>query len=787
MRRLLWGVAGVIAALFVGLGAVRLWFAWSVPPAGGREPVAGLADSVVVLWDSLAVPHVVAGSEEDLFTAIGYLHARDRLWEMDLLRHAAEGRLSELFGSRTVATDRSLRVLELRRLAGVGLKGVAPDTRRILEAYARGVNAWIARGRRAVEFRLLKHQPEMWSPVHSLEIGRLEAWDLRTTGAELELWSAAARHGPDTAVELAPSYPDTAPTIVPRGQWQGGGRSLRSSQARAWARRGIVLKDSDGRAHASAWEIGAAALEHRAPASNSWVLAPSRTASGKPILANDPHLTLRAPSIWYLVAAHAPGYDVVGTTIPGIPVVVLGHTARLGWGFTNAMVDDVDYFVEELSPDSTRYRTAGGWAPLEVVAETIMVRGGAAVVYRRMRTGNGPLVEGAGGPGGPSLAMRWVAQDPTDEISALRAMARAGDLAEFTAAVQGFRSPEQNVVYADAAGNIAYFLAGHVPVRRGGPAAGPQPGWTGAGRWLRYLTTPELPSRINPPEGFIVTANNRVIGDEYPFYISREWELPYRAQRILELVGRDSGGAGGATAGSVARAQSDVVDVLCRAVAPIAARAALAAGRADVAARLGAWDGSMAADRTEPTLVWSWYRELQRLAYDGVSPEYRPAGPLHRWIAARRSPWKDLPALERRAMERVLPQAEAVSWGDVHRTIEVHPLGSVPLLQRLAGFTIGPFATGGGNFTVNVASSDESAAPFESSWGPSMRHVVDFGNVDGVGGFILPAGQSGHPASPHYRDQTARWLAGELWTVPLDLRKVGVVNRLVLEPGRAAR
>ncbi len=781
MRRLLWGVAGVIAALFVGLGAVRLWLAWSVPPVEGREAVAGLTDSVVVLWDSLAVPHVAAGSEEDLFTAIGYLHARDRLWEMDLLRHAAEGRVSELFGSRTLPTDRSLRVLELRRLGRAGLGAVAPATRRALDAYARGVNAWIARGRRAVEFRLLKHRPEPWSAEHSLEIGRLEAWDLRTTGKELELWTVAARLGPDTAAELAPSYPDSAPTIVPRGEWKRGAWAVgpRRSHAKAWARPSVCLSTVPCRARASAWEPGQRDLEHYAPASNSWVLGPSRTASGKPILANDPHLTLRAPSIWYLVGAHAPGYEVVGATIPGIPVVVLGHTTRVGWGFTNAMVDDVDYFVEELSRDSTRYRTAGGWAPVEAVAETIVVRGGAPVIYRRLRTANGPLIERTSGP---PLAMRWVAQDPTDEISALRAMGRARDLAEFSAAVQGFRSPEQNVVYADAAGNIAYFLAGHVPVRRGGAAHGPEPGWTGAGGWLRYLTTPELPTRINPPEGFIVTANNRVIGDEYPFYISREWELPYRAQRILELVGRDSA----ATAGSAARTQADVVDALCRAVAPIAARAALAAGRADVAARLRAWDGSMKADRTEPTLVWSWYRELQRLAYDGVSPEYRPAEPLHRWIAAGRSPWKDLPALERRAMERVLPEAERVPWGDVHRTIEEHPLGSVPLLQRLAGFTIGPFATGGGNFTVNVASTDESAPPFESTWGPSMRHVVDFGNVDGAGGFILPAGQSGHPASPHYRDQTARWLAGQLWTVPLDLRRVRVVSRLVLEPERGA-
>ncbi|HEU5262389.1 MAG TPA: penicillin acylase family protein [Gemmatimonadales bacterium] len=765
MKRLLWGVVGLIVLLLVGLGALRLWLALSVPPLGGREHVGGLADSVLVLWDSLAVPHLSAGSEADLFTAVGYVHARDRIWQMDLSRHAAEGRLSELFGDRAVRSDRRLRALELRRIARAHLAAASPETRHALEAYARGVNAWIARGRyRAVEFRILGHHPEPWRAEHSVEIGRLQSWDLRTTGADLALRSAAARPGPYRAALLAPTYPDTAPTIIPRGAWRPTKSVVRRPSSvldvpTPDARDGQLTTD-DGR---------------RAAASNSWVLGPGRTASRRPILANDPHLTLRAPSVWYLIGAHAPGYEVVGATIPGAPVVILGHTARLGWGFTNAMVDDVDYFVEELSPDSMRYRDARGWADVEAVAETILVRGGTPLIYRRLRTANGPLIERESG--GPPLAMRWVAQDASDEISALRGMGRATNWNSFAAAVERFRSPEQNVVYADADGNIAYMLAGHVPVRRGA-ARDPQPGSTGAGQWQRYLTPAELPRHLNPPEGFIVTANNRIIGDEYPFYISGSWEQPYRAQRIIELVRQNSA----ATAQSVGRAQLDAVDVFCRAIAPLAARAALAAGRAEVADRLRAWDGSMAPDRTEPTLVWSWYRELERLVYDSASPGYRPLEPLDRWIAEGRSAWSNLPALERRAMERVLPQATNVPWGSVHRTVQEHPLGAVPLLGRLLGFTLGPFPNGGGNYTVNVASTDEDVAPFESSWGPSLRHVVDFGHVDDAGGLILPTGQSGHPLSRHYRDQTERWLRGELWTVPLDLGRVRVVSRLILVP-----
>jgi penicillin amidase len=391
--------------------------------------------------------------------------------------------------------------------------------------------------------------------------------------------------------------------------------------------------------------------------------------------------------------------------------------------------------------------------------------------------------------------MRWVAQDVSDEFGALLGMARASDLAGFTAAVAGFRSPEQSVVYADTAGNIAYFLAGHVPLRRGlhraagrGPGRGgearagdePQVGWTAAGKWQRYLTAAELPHFANPPDHFIATANNRVIGGEYPFFLSRDWEPPYRAQRIRDMLWRDTA----ATVRAVARQQLDVVDLFCRSIAPRAAQAARSAGRGDLADRLAAWDGTMAADRTEPTLVWSWYRAFERRTYAAVSPEYRPAAPLHRWLAQGRSPWGDLSGIERAALEQVLPGAAATPWGRAHYTIQRHPLGAVPVLRLLVGFDIGPEPSAGGNYTVNAATSDDSVAPFESTWGPSLRHVVDLGGVDGGGGFILPTGQSGHPFSPHYRDQTERWRRGELWLLPLDLKRIGVAARLVLVPDR---
>ena len=748
------GIIGVLALTAFGLG--RLWLLSSLPPAGGRERVAGLGDSVTVLLDSLAVPHVLAASDADAYAALGYLHARDRLFQMELLRHAALGRLSELFGARTVAADRDLRDLEMGPIARSRATGMSAASRAAAEAYARGVNAWIVSGSRALELRILGHAPEPWTPEHSLAIGVLQAWDLHFGGDELDLAALAARLGEEKARELVPTFSDTMPVIVTWGRGKGEG----------------------GRARDEAL---------RPAASNSWVIAGSRTASGKPILANDPHLVLRAPSLWYLAGLHAPGLDVVGVSIPGVPAIVLGHTARVAWGFTNAMVDDADYVLEELSPDSSRYRTADGWASVTAIAETIQVRGAAPVVYARRRTANGPLVASDPRPDSVhAVVLRWVAQDGgADELAALHGWARAADAREFVRAAATFRSPEQNVVYADAEGHIGYLLVGAVPVRRAGEGVFPVAGVDGP-VWTRYLTAEELPTVIDPPEGRIATANNRIVGDGFPFHISHHYDHAYRAKRILELV--DAGSA--LTAADVARQQTDQLDLFARGAKGIAARAALDAGRADLADRLRSWDGTMAVDRVEPALFWAWYRQLQRLTYDDESPDYRPAAPLHRWLAAGGSSWFDdartpevetLRTLARQAMDSVVAERLGV-WGEAHRTVMAHPLGEVPVLGRLIGFTIGPFPNGGSNHTVNVALTTRMRPPFTSGYGPSMRHVVDLAAPDDAGGFIIPTGQSGHALSRHYRDQLDWWRQGKLWIVPVDPARVRAVDTLMLVP-----
>lgn len=779
MKRVVgWVLMGLVVLAVAAVIGFKLWLRSTVPPLAGRERVAGLAAPVKVLWDSLAVPHIVAQSDSDLFETLGYLHARDRMFQMDLMRHAAEGRLSELFGKATVGADRDLRGLEIARISRRKIAAVGPVARAAAEAYARGVNQWIAHGKAAPEFTLLGHHPEAWTPQQSIEIGILESWDLKTDGGEITRERAISGLGAEVAKLLDPGYPQWGPVIVPAEEWRKASRSSpRPTGHRQAGRNGIA--DETAPAASNAWAIGA---EH--------------TKSHKPILANDPHLILRAPSVWYLVAAHAPGYDIVGVTIPGIPVVILGHNARLGWGFTNGMIDDVDYVIEQLSSDSSRYLTPTGWTAVESVPETIQVKGGGPILYTRRRTADGPLVATKWTPPPDStgipraLALRWVAQDVSDdELTALIGMSRAQDRASFARALETFRSPEQNVVYADADGHIAYDLAGHVPVRAQGNGSLSLPGWTGAGGWRtdQYLPTAALPHSLDPQSGFIVTTNNKIVDDSYPVAIPALPEPPWRAMRIWERSRSDHA----ITTTGVAALQSDEVDVFLRSMADkYVAPAARALHHDDLATDLRAWDGAMSPDRTEPTLMWSWYEEMHRLVYQGRSPDIQPTAPLQQWLMAGDGPWFDDPktpqretidTLAERALVTVLARGRLRKWGEITSNTMDHPLGGVWWLNAVAGFRIGPLSRGGDSYTVNVCMIEEGHAPHHCTWAPSMRHVVDFGDVDGSGGFILPTGQSGNPASPHYRDQTARWLKGELWRIPVDVRKVVAVDTLVLE------
>jgi penicillin amidase len=796
---------GLVAVLLV-MAAIVVFTLWrSEPPRGGKEPVPGLSDTVTVTFDGLAVPHVTAAADLDAFAALGYLHARERLWQMELFRRTAEGRLAEILGPAAVASDRFLRRLDIPLQAEASLAILAPEAEAVLDAYVRGVNRWIEGRPRPlpVEFQILRVTPEPWTKRQSLEIARLVAWDLVNADFELELAREAAKVGPERVKDLVPDYPADGPLILPGrvARWdtlagERPGRRARTApaggtvSARGAGRGGptaLLAAPDVPRVPALAAELLDAAAMTRA--SNSWVLGPSHTRSGKPILANDPHLAMRAPSLWYLAAISSPGYHVVGATVPGLPAVVLGHNARIAWGLTNVGVDDIDFVVERISDDSSAVETPAGWVPLDVVRDSIRVRGAPPVPITLVRGPHGPFVERdvAGRDPHTAVAMRWTAQEASDELTAILGVDRARDWAGFSAAVARFKVPQQNWIYADVDGNIGYRMGGRVPVRRSGDGDFPTRGWTDEGRWERYLEPGELPWALNPPEGFVVTANNRVVGDAYPHHITSNWELPWRAARIRELVA-----AGGPfTVEDVRRMQLDTVDLFARSQREAAARAAEACGRPDVARMLRAWDGTAGADRVEPSVFYVWYRALQRLALEDETGGVAVGAVIQRWMREGGSPWfddvrtpqrEDYDVIAARAMREALGSADGVPWGRIHRTVFAHPLGRVGILDRLLGLNVGPAARAGSLFTVDVASF-ASRPPFTNTHGPSFRQVVDLADPDGAG-MILTTGESANPVSRHYRDQVSWWWNGRLAPVPVALDEAAGASTLRLTPAR---
>ena len=764
----------VLAAVLLLVLAAFLFSLWrSVPPLSGTEHVPGLTGEVTVTFDSLAIPRIQAASDEDAFTALGWLHARERLFAMEMMRRAAEGRLSEILGASTVETDKYLRSLDIRRGAERALASMPPRTRAILDAYVRGVNAWIAGHARPLppEFRVLRITPEPYTAVQCFELAGLMAWDLQSGNVELRFARAAAKVGPERVRELFQPE-DTSAVIVAR--WPTG-PVARLSEAEIPRVPELAEQILD-------WAS-------MARASNSWVIAGSRTASGKPIVANDPHLELRAPSLWYLATIASPGFNASGATLPGVPGVILGHNSRIAWGWTNGTIDDVDYVIERFSADTSRVLTTNGWQPVDVVRDSIRVHGGVAVPFVLRRTAHGPIVAASPDGGAPVngeirlLALRWNFHDAGESLTSILALDQAASWTDFLAAARGLKSPEQNWIYGDVDGNIGYTLTGAIPVRRSGNGLLPTPGWTDEGHWDRYLDFDELPRIYNPVDGYIVTANNRIAGVSYPKFLSADWELPYRAQRIREMITTHNAPL---TTHDVQSMQMDTLDVFARWAKDLAARAAEAAGHAGLADTLRRWDGTMGADRLEPTIFWLWYRRLQFLTFDDeLGGTVAPSGALQAWMRAGASPWfddvrtpqvEDLGTLSLAAMRFAIAEARGRAWGDVHRTIARHPLGTVAPLDVLLRLNQGPTPKGGSLYTVNVGDFGAWTPPFTNTHGPSFRQVVNLATPEEAW-TIISSGQSGNPLSRHYRDQRGAWLSGRFALVSL-MHSEGTVLKL---------
>ena len=761
-------VAIVVAALLAGgfLGARWLLFRRALPRQKGRVRVSGLEASARVRRDRHGIPHVEATSVRDAAFCMGYVHAQDRLWQMEFLRRVAAGRVSEFAGADGVPVDRFIRRLGLARIAALEARQMSGDVKAMLEGYTDGVNAVVnSQSVRPLEFRLLKLTPEPWEPVHSILCAKLLALGLSMNwDSELQRFELLRRLGPEKAAKLDITYPDENPTILTH---------LGAMQAKPQSELLALYRQA------------AAYLPNLSGGSNSWVVDGSMTATGKPLLCNDPHLPPSLPSIWY--AAHvkvANDFETTGVTSPGMPFPVIGHNQNVAWGFTNSFADCQDLVIEEFTDSSmTAYRTEKGPAPSTIVREVIRVKDASDVVEEVVVTRHGPVVERLDPPErGPvrGLALQWTALSPGNTVGALLGLQRAADWSGFKRAFAGFDSPAQNVVYADKGGHIGYFLCGRIPVRRRAPSGLPVPGWDGDALWERVLTIDEVPQVLDPPEHFIVTANNRVTKPGQGPYIANDYMAGYRARRISDLLeGRtDLDGA------AMRAIQMDSVAIPARQVAGLLGAMTCTEPKAEaLRAQLAAFDGDMRADRREPVLYEEFMFALAESALRplcgddwGIAAGYALEHPvfgypgnltgritsfvLERWQKDDTSLFDDGDTWAA-VVERALTAAAATAskrrgrWGRLHRLPLVHqPLGTVKLVGRL--FNAGSIRVAGSTDTVLATSAHPGHPHRTELFAPSWRQVMDLADWERSTGVHYP-GQSGQPGSRNYDDLRKRW------------------------------
>ncbi|HEX6739797.1 MAG TPA: penicillin acylase family protein, partial [Vicinamibacteria bacterium] len=585
-RRRLLRLAVVLLALplIAGAAGAGLYWRWSraaLPAVDGERRVAGLGAPAMVRRDAQGVPHVEAASAADAFRIQGYVLAQDRLWQMDLLRRRARGELAEAFGEVALRIDREARTLGLGRVAEASVETLPAETRAFVEAYTDGVNAFIAEGSRPLEFRLLNYAPRPWRPADSLAVGKLLAYDL-ANGWDSEAEQALYDGLPGELKAVL--FPDTFPDDH-------------------------VIFGADAPAAAAARATG----EETARGSNNWVVAGSRTATGLPLVANDPHLQLGVPSIWAAVHLRAPGLDVAGVALPGVPGVLIGRTARVAWGCTNVHDDSADLYV--VTPDPARpdhYQGPQGPEPFRVIEERIRVRDGTfstsshEVVHPVRFTRQGPIIQIDKRP----YALRWTALEPRDEASAFLRLNRAQRLEDLHQALALFPGPSQNFVYGDADGHVAWVSAGLLPIRRAGDGSRPYPASSPDGDWLGYVPYAELPAVVDPPEGVIVTANNRLVGSSYRYRVGRGGIGPWRAAALREaLLARQ-----GWTADEMSRVQAERLSIphrdLARALLEAAARHPGDADWEDAVRELRGWDGRLEPESRAAALVATTFRQI---------------------------------------------------------------------------------------------------------------------------------------------------------------------------------
>ncbi|MEZ5762200.1 MAG: penicillin acylase family protein [Paracoccaceae bacterium] len=796
-----WLLRLVVVTVLLAVAGISLAYYFasrSLPDYNADYALAGLDGGVEIVRDTADVPHIFAGSDRDVFFALGFAHAQDRLWQMTLMRRTVQGRLSELFGERTLAVDEMMRRLDLYSIATRSVAAQDAQTLDALRAYADGVNAWIgvvnsqAKGRGAPEFFLFSNEIAYWQPADSIALLKLMA--LQVSGhLEREVLTARlSLLSEDWVRDLMPVVPGEGIAALPPFA------SLFPTVPRSYA--ALEAEPADP---LSPFRPGALA-----GASNAWAAAASRSAAGAGLLANDPHLPFSAPTVWYLAHLDLATGGVIGGTIPGIPAVLTGRNQILGWGITSAYLDDQDILIEELNPgDPERYRTAEGWKPFVTRKAIIEVKDAAPVTVTLRWTDNGPVLPashydlGSVTPKGYVAALAWTALDPADRsIGAAIRMMRAQTVQEAIAAGEDYVAPAQNLVVAGPDG-IAMAMIGKMPRRdpkHQSMGRMPAPGWIAENRWQGYFPYAQNPRFVNPAGGIVGNTNNKTVDRPFPLDVSHFWGDSQRVQRWTRLMQE----RGVHSRESFIAAQLDTTSPAARNLLPLVAANLWFTGEAAPEGTtermrqraldlLANWDGEMSEHLPEPLIYAAWMRALQfRLIRDELGPladafnhleplfierVFRDVDGAARWCDVLRSaPVETCEEIARLALDDALvdlsarfgPNVESWRWGEAHQATHDHSvLGRLPVLNWFVN--IRQSTSGGDNTLLRGKTAGTEPNPYLNVHGAGYRGVYDFADPDSSV-FILSTGQSGHPLSRHYDDLSELWRRGEYIPMSLD-------------------
>lgn len=756
----------LITILIVGLiciiGSISGWvyLRSSLPQTQGTVVISGLNDQIEIMRDAAGVPHIYASTDQNAFFALGYVHAQDRLWQMELLRHVGAGRLSEIFGDPTVDTDKFLRTLGLYRSAKATWTNLNVEVQADLEAYTKGINAWIHEGHTLPpEFLLLGTEIEQWSVYDSVVVAKIMALDLSGSwDQELLHMRLMQAVGAERAAQLLPAYPKNSVSVL-------AADFVPVSTLDKLLRRHAQLQHQ--------FQIGGPYV-----GSNSWVIAGSHTRSGLPILANDPHLGSQIPSTWYLVELESKTLHIIGASLPGLPYVVIGHNEHVAWGVTNLTADVQDLYIERINSNNfNQYEVEGQWVDMDIVEESIIIKGKEKPLQWAARsTRHGPLISDVVDGMVIPLALRWTALDSDDKsIDAFRGINFATNWDSFKSALQNYVAPSMNFLYADVMGNIGYLAAGRIPIRsQDDTGMMPFPVESSQHEWKGWIPFAELPQGFNPQNGFIVTANNRVTSDDYPYIISNDWAPPYRAERITRLIQQMIGDGHRISIDDMIMIQADQQSGQAQELLPLLLKVEPRNEReSEALLYLKNWDGNLGIDSTAAAIYEAWLVHLQQaIVEDDLQGDLYSrfvdqdhAIFLANTMAQIDSPWCDnvlttpvesCTDAAQEGLDRALDDLEEHmggniarwQWGRIHHTYYPHhAFNEVFVLNRIFGRQI---ANGGDSQTVNVASVDLSQ-PYRQVAVPSYRQIVDMSNLNNSL-YIITTGQSGNILSKHYDD-----------------------------------